>query len=309
MARVATETDQLQSTAGSTPVEEGRVTLHRRPQSTLAMVREAFAARYLVPRFGARALAKRYARTKLGRLWLVIRPAMEIFGMAFIFGAVLSAPSEGVPYTVFLLVGLSIWRLFDRALYWSTRGFELYGRLPQRLSFPLLLIPVSAAAPGLVEALVYLVFLVGVVAYYALAQGDVFVGVGPELLVAAAGLGLAFAFACGLGLSLSVLNARARDVRFTLRYVLDVWLFVTPVIYPVDALPGAFKMLATVNPMAAPVEMFKHGLIGVGEVQLGAVLVSVGATVAAVVSGLWFFNGTQDSLVRHRFQHDDEDDE
>jgi len=124
---------------------------------------------------------------------------------------------------------------------------------------------------------------------FLLADGRLYIELGPELLLVPAGLMLALALAWGFGLWLAALNAKARDVRIVLRYVLRVWMYVTPVIYPVSALPGAFAFLGTINPVAAPVEMVKTGLIGAGDLRLEAIAVSVGCAIVACVSGLWFF--------------------
>ena len=124
-----------------------------------------------------------------------------------------------------------------------------------------------------------------------------------------AGLALSLGLAWGLGLWLSVLNAMARDVRLSLRYVLMVWMYVTPVIYPVSALPEGWQFLATINPVAAPVELIKEGLIGAGDVELDAILVSIGVTLVACVSGLWFFARVAPIAVGRAPEEDEDDDE
>jgi len=266
--------------------------------SVWEMVRESWAHRDLLPRIGIRAIVKGYSGTKLGRLWLVIRPVMGIFALAFLFGAVLDAPSQGVPYVLFLLVGFGGWMTFERSVFWATRSFDVYRKLAARLDFPLLLVPTSSLVAASIELGVISVLTLLTAGYFWLADGDPYLRVGPGLLLAAAGLANALALAWGLGLWLGTLNARARDVRLTLRYVLTIWLYTTPVIYPLTALSGFWSILATVNPMAAPVEMVKAGLLGAGTVEAAGVAWSVTAALLACASGLWFITRMSPTLLR-----------
>jgi lipopolysaccharide transport system permease protein len=110
------------------------------------MVAGAWRHRSLIPRIGIRVIVKGYAGTKLGRTWLVLRPVLSIFAMALLFGAVLNAPSNGVPYVLFLLLGMIAWMSFERVLFWATRSFDVYRRLARNLEFPLLLVPTASWA-------------------------------------------------------------------------------------------------------------------------------------------------------------------
>jgi lipopolysaccharide transport system permease protein len=110
------------------------------------------------------------------------------------------------------------------------------------------------------------------------------------------GLGLALSF--GIGLWLATLNALARDVRLILGFVLPVWMYVTPVIYPADSLPERWRVLATINPAAAPVELVKQGVLGVGSVTAGQLGFSLGASALILISGLWFMTRLSPTLLR-----------
>jgi lipopolysaccharide transport system permease protein len=194
-----------------------------------------------------------------------------------------------VPYFLFLLVGMAAWRLFDQTLTWSTRGFDRFSKLVRTFSFPLLLVPIAASAFGWLEfgiysaltALVFLAFLV--------TDGTLYLAVGPELLLGVLGLLLALGFGLGLALWLSVFNARWRDVRFSLRYVLEIWFYLTPVIYPLTQLPADVRTLAQVNPMSPIVEMVKEGFLDAGTTSPLAVAWAIVATLIALTSGVWFF--------------------
>lgn len=267
------------------------MTFERPPASVRREVAEAWHSRQLIPRLAARVVVKTYVRTILGRTWLILRPVMDSLGLALLFGAVigLQAPG-GTPYLLFLLVGLYGWRLFERSLFWSTRSFDRYARIVRKLNPPPLLMPIAGIGPAIVESGVYALLIVCMVAFYGITDGTLYVTLGPETLLGVAGVLLCVCFALGLGFTLSVLNARARDVRIGLRYVLSIWFYVTPVIYPLSKLPATFQVLAQINPVTPMIELIKEGVLGVGRVDPLGVLWAVVATLATGAFGLWFLS-------------------
>ena len=276
--------------------------------TVLEMLRETWGYRSLVVPLGLRQVVKGYSGTRLGRPWLVIRPLFSIFGMTLIFGSVLNAPSNGVPYLLFLLVGMVGWLVIERTVFWATRSFDSYRKVVGRLEVPVLLAPTAATAPMLVDTGIMTLIAAGAVIYYFVTEGTLSVQVEPSLALAAAGLALGLALGWGLGLWLATLNALARDVRLMLRFVLPVWLYVTPVIYPADALPDRWQFLATINPAAAPVELVKEGVLGVGSVEALSLGVSVAASVSLIASGLWFLTTLSPTLL-HGPEYIDEEEE
>ncbi len=251
-------------------------------------IRHAWAERHLAPRLGVRVLVKRIAGTKLGLSWLVIRPVMETVGMTLLFGGLLQVPAPGpVPYFLFVLAGLTGWRLFERTVYFQTRSFDLYRKMMKGVAFPLLLIPIAAAAFPAVEIAVYLLVFVVSVLVFLLVDGQLYLQI--DTLALIAGFALIITSAFGLGFWTSVLNAKARDVRLGIRYVLQFWLFLTPVVYPLSALPKAYEWIAAVNPMTAPIELVKSGLLNVGNVRPDDLLLSVCFAAVMLASGLWFY--------------------
>jgi lipopolysaccharide transport system permease protein len=243
----------------------------------------------LVDYFARRAIEKNYARTRLGKPWLLIRPLMDSGGKALIFGGVLSVPSNGVPYFLFLLAGMSTWRLFDRALYWGTRSLELNRRLTAQLYFPRLILPVAHLAPGIVDYVIYSAVMLVVAGYYGITDHDFYLRGGIHPLVTVAAVLLCLAFACALALWTSVIGERYRDVRFTLHYVLEFWFFVTPVLFPLSAVPHGIRPLAAANPMTGIVQMAKWGLLGIDSLDPLVIGWSVFATLAFGVLGIRFF--------------------
>lgn len=256
-------------------------------------LRNAWASRYLLGWLGARVLIKQYARTILGRSWLLTRPLLDTAGKALIFGGVLGATApNGLPYFLFVLIGMTGWVVFEQTLTWAARAFDRYRKLMRAYDFHPLMVPVSSTSAGLVQGAAYLLVATLTVLYYVSADGIFYLELGPHSVLTLAGFAMMLLMAWGLGLWITTFNAYSRDVRYVLPYVLQIWMFVTPIIYPLSQLPSGFQVLAWVNPMTAPIELFKYGLLGpdAAQVTAHAVLMSLGLTALILVSGLWFMN-------------------
>jgi len=253
-------------------------------------LRFAWADRRLLRPFMAIVLAKRISGTKLGRLWLVIRPFMDAIGKTLLFGGVLKLSSgSGTPYLLFLMAGLIGWRLFERTLMYGMRSISMYTKLIKTFHFPLLFVGFSGLAYPLLEAAVSAVVFAAALIFFWVTTGHLYLEPPPQLLLIVPGLGLLLIITIGATLWLSVANAKARDFRYGLRYVLPVGLFVTPILYPVEKLPEKLHWLVVVNPLTGPIEMIKYGLIGSGYIELRALVVSCVVGLILLLSGLWYF--------------------
>jgi lipopolysaccharide transport system permease protein len=209
--------------------------------------------------------------------------------MALLFGRVLNAPSEGLPYLVFVLFGVHAWMAFERPAFWAVRSFDVYRRLARNLYMPLILIPISALVPALIEMCVIGGFAAGVLAYFSITDGTSYLQIGPATLLAPVGYALGLLLAQSVGMWLAVLNAYARDVRIIFIYVLRVWMFITPVVYPITQLTGVLRTLAEYNPVTPPVTIVKWALLGIGEFPWDMLWVTLVWLVVVGMSGLWFF--------------------
>ena len=286
------------------------VTVVDTPPGPWAVLRDAWQARRIAPRLGVRVLVKLIWGTKLGVGWLVLRPILDTLGKALIFGGLLSvAAPGGTPYFIFLLAGLIAWRLFDRLVLYATRSFDFYRKIMREIDFPLLLAPLSSAAFPAVEITVYTAVFLGAILFYLVLYGQFYLEIGLMSLAAPAGAFILVVAGCGLGFWTSVLHGKARDVRLVMRYALEFWLYLTPVVYPLTAIPPAYRVLATANPLTAPVEMVKLGLIGTGDVRLYPALWSLAFASLLFVSGLWYFSREARSSVDIHGPSDDEEDE
>lgn len=251
---------------------------------------ESWRSRYMFPAFGRMAIRRLFQFTILGPTWILLHALIDIAGKTFLFGSVLSvAAPHGIPYVLFLLTGMLVWRLFQETTMYGVRSFQRYRKWTREFTLPLLVIPIAGAAQALMDAFIYLVMVVGVLAYYAL-RGHVYFQEGPRLLFAPLGIVLCLFFGWGLSFILAPLNYRARDIRNALRYVIPLWIYVTPVVYPLSSLHGKTLAVAKLNPMAPIVEMTKYGLIGAGNVGVRFVTFAVASSLITFVGGLLFLN-------------------
>jgi lipopolysaccharide transport system permease protein len=191
-------------------------------------------------------------------------------------------PSDGLPYPIFAYAALLPWQLFAFALSESAGSVVANQRLITKVYFPRLIIPMATVGVGLVDFAVSSVVLAGMMAFYHLAPGRA-VWTTPLWAL------LAVLTALGVGLWLSALNVRYRDVRYTITFLTQVWLFATPVAYSISIVPEAWRPLYALNPMVGVIEGFRWALLGQSAAPGAAVAASVGAVVVLLVSGLFYF--------------------
>ena len=267
---------------------------HRGPRQRAL---EVWRYRRVILYFGKRFVQKRYARTWLGWVWLPLRPSVDVAVRVLVYGSLLRAPSEGKPYVIFFLVGYSTWHLFGHTAMFATRSLELNKRVLRRVYVPRLTALLAASFPGVVEYLLYLAITFIAAFYYLATRGTFYLQFGVGVLEALAGLLLLVAFAIGIGLFTSIWGIRMRDVRFTLRYVLGFWIFLTPVIYPLTTIPSSYRWAAELNPLTAPILLVRHGLLGIETVPLAALGASVGLTLLLWAGGLWYYGRMEAAAV------------
>jgi lipopolysaccharide transport system permease protein len=208
-----------------------------------------------------------------------------------LFGALLQVSTgSSVPYFVFYLIGASAWRFFDGAAYWATRSIELNRRVLRRVYIPRLIVMVAALAPTVTEYLIYGVITVIVLGYYVLTTGQLYLHFSPEMAFAPLGILLCGLMAISIGFWTAPYAAQARDVRFTLRYVLGFWLYLTPVIYPLSSVPRSYRTIAEYNPMTAPIQLVKLGVLGNTELPVGSILATVVFLCVVGFGGFVFFS-------------------
>jgi lipopolysaccharide transport system permease protein len=231
----------------------------------------------------------RYKQTVLGAAWAVLQPLATMAVFSIFLGRLAGVPSDGLPYPLFAFAALVPWHLFAHALTESANSLVANQQLLTKVYFPRLVIPLAAVLAGLVDFTLALGVLIAMMAWYGL-------GVTPAVLALPLFVLLVVVTALGAGLWLSALNVRYRDVRYTLPFLAQMWLFATPVAYPSSLVPPRWQALYALNPLASVVEGFRWALLG-AEGHLGWPLaVSAPAAVLLLAGGLLYFRRTERTL-------------
>lgn len=197
----------------------------------------------------------RYKQTVLGALWAIIQPLLTMLIFTLFFGRLAGVPSDNIPYPLFAYAGLLPWTFFANAI--SNSGNSLVGssNLIRKVYFPRMIIPGAAVAAGLVDFMFAFMLLVALMFYYK-------VEVTSNLLLFPLVLSLTTVLAIAVGMWLSALNVKYRDVRFALPFVVQLWMFVSPVIYPASFLPSNVRWILFLNPMTGIIEGGRSALFG-----------------------------------------------
>jgi lipopolysaccharide transport system permease protein len=224
----------------------------------------------------------RYKQTVLGAAWAILQPFLTMVVFSIFFGRLAKVPSDGIPYPIFSFCALLPWQLFASALTQSSNSLVGSQGLITKVYFPRLIIPLAAILPSLVDFAIAFVVLLGMMAYY---------GFAPTVAALTLPLFLLLALATALAASLwlSALNVQYRDVRYTITFLVQFWLFVTPIAYPSSLVPEKWRLLYSLNPMAGVVEGFRWALLGKA-VGLGPmIIVSAVMVCFLLVGGLVYF--------------------
>ena len=231
----------------------------------------------------------RYKQTALGAAWAVLQPVFTMVVFSLFFGKLAKVPSDGVPYPVFAYCALLPWQLFAYALAESSNSVVGNERLITKIYFPRLVIPIAGVLAGMVDfAIAFSVLLVLMLRY----------GIFPTWTIATLPLFvlLAILTALAVGVWLSALNVQYRDVRYTVGFLTQIWLFLSPVAYPSSLVPARWRLLYGLNPMAGVVEGFRWALIGKTPAPGAMLAVSSVVVLLLLVGGLYYFRRMEKSF-------------
>ena len=231
----------------------------------------------------------RYKQTALGILWAVLQPFMTMVVFTIFFGKLGQFPSDGLPYPIFAYTALLPWQLFAGSL--AASGNSLVGNrhLITKVYFPRLIVPLSAVFVGLVDFALSFVILLGMMAYY-----DIYPTAAVLLLPFFVVLAVATALAVGLWLA--TLNVQYRDVQYTIPFLTQFWLFITPIAYPSSLVPEQWRTLYGLNPMVGVVDGFRWALLGQTTKPDVAVFLSILITGILLLGGLYYFRRMERSF-------------
>jgi lipopolysaccharide transport system permease protein len=231
----------------------------------------------------------RYKQTVIGAGWAIFQPLMTVAIFTVVFGIFVKIPSDGLPYTVFAYTALVPWTYFSQALSRSGSGLVNSANLISKVYFPRLIIPLTDVLAPAVDSMFAFLVLLGLIAWF---------GIVPTWGVLALPLFylLAMITALAIGLWLSPLNARYRDVGHAIPFLIQLWMFASPVVYPVSLVPESWRLVYSLNPMVGVIEGFRWALLGKGTPDFTLMLVSAAAVLVLLAGGIVFFKRMEKTL-------------
>ncbi len=224
----------------------------------------------------------RYKQTLIGAGWAILQPFFTMIVFTIFFGRMAKVPSEGVPYPIFSYAGLLLWTYFSTAVTNSSNSLVGSSNLISKIYFPRLIMPLSSALAGILDYFIALSILIVMMFIYHITPS-------PLLLLLPVLLLCSFFAASGVGLWLSAINVKYRDVRYAIPFLIQIWLFATPVIYPASMLPEKYRWILALNPMGGLVEAHRACILGNQPINWQSLAISLGVTVFIFVTGAFYF--------------------
>jgi lipopolysaccharide transport system permease protein len=252
----------------------------------LPNLRELWAFRELLGFFVWRDIKVRYKQTFLGASWALLQPLVGVLIFSVIFGSWVGIPSQGIKYPLFVVSGLVLWNYFSSSLMLTSTSVVSNTQLVSKVYFPRLIIPIAAVVVPLVDFAVALVLLVAMFGWY---------GTVPSRYAVFSWIFVVMAVMASLGVGLwfAALNVRYRDIPYVVPFLIQIWLYASPVIYPVSIVPQAYRWVLALNPMTGMIDGFRWTLFGHGAAHWGVYATSGAASVLLLISGLLYFRRTE----------------
>jgi lipopolysaccharide transport system permease protein len=197
----------------------------------------------------------RYKQTVLGAAWAILQPLLTMVVFTLFFGRLAKVPSDGIPYPIFAYAGLLPWTFFSNAITASSNSLVGNASLITKVYFPRMVIPAAAVGAGLVDLAIAAIILVAMMAYYGF-------GLGWSALMLIPLVVLTALFALGVGMWMSGLNVKYRDVRYALPFCIQLWMYATPIIYPISFIPERWRWILLFNPLTGIIDGFRSALFG-----------------------------------------------
>jgi lipopolysaccharide transport system permease protein len=251
--------------------------------------RELWAYRELLYFFVWRDIKVRYKQTIIGGAWAIVQPFFIMVVFSLFFGMLARIPSEGLPYPIFYYSALLPWMYFANALSHATNTMVEHQGVITKIYFPRLVLPFSAVLSGLVDFGIAFTVLMGMMLYYGIAPSW-------QALLVPCFLLLAVLTASSVGLWLAALNAIYRDVRYAVPFLIQFWMFASPVVYPTSLVPAQWRWLYGMNPMAGVIEGFRWALMGHGRPPGVLLAFSIAVTLLLFVGGIIYFRKMEGTI-------------
>jgi lipopolysaccharide transport system permease protein len=267
---------------------KAKLVLDAQQASGLLDFRELWRYRELAGFLGMRDIKVRYKQTALGAAWAILQPVMNMIVFTVFFNKLAGVGSdENIPYPVSVFCALLPWQLFESSVTLAGNSVVNSERLISKVYFPRVLVPISSIASALVDFAIAFVILILLMIWY---------GVHPHLaplLLLPLFIAVAVMVSLALGLWLSALNVTYRDVRYAIPFLLRLWFFATPIVYPISSIPPAWRAWYGLNPMVGVVEGFRWALLGKSSPSLPAIGISIVVAIVLLIGGLFYFHRTE----------------
>jgi len=228
----------------------------------------------------------RYKQTVLGGLWAIIQPFFLMVVFTLFFGNLAKVPSDGIPYPIFNYSAMVAWIYFSNSITNSGNSLIQNTALISKVYFPRLITPLAPVLAFLLDFAVAFVILIGMMLYYQIYPTIMTLFL-PFLII------LMMFSASGVGMFLAALNVQYRDIRYTLTFLVQLWMFASPVVYPVSMLPEKYHLIYAINPMTGVIEGFRSALLGTTAFPTQIVLVSTLASIIIFITGALYFRQTE----------------
>jgi lipopolysaccharide transport system permease protein len=258
-------------------------------------LKEIWNYRDLVMLFVRRDFVAKYKQTILGPFWFILNPLISTLMYTLVFAGIAKIPTEGIPPQLFYLSGIVAWSYFASCLNGTSSTFLSNAGIFGKVYFPRLVSPISVIISSMVQLGIQILLLSSFMIYYSLSGYNIQINSHlfyiPLLIINLALLGL------GFGIIFSAMTTKYRDLTNFLGFGVQLWMYITPVIYPSSAVPEKYRIFVFINPVAPLVEAFKFGLIGAGEFNPGRLLYSVVFTIILLFIGVILFNRTEQNFM------------
>ncbi len=252
-------------------------------------LRELYRYRELLYFLIWRDIKVRYKQTLLGAAWAILQPFFMMIVFTLFFGWMAKMPSEGVPYPIFSYSGLLLWTYFSGAVSMSGNSLVVQTNLVTKIYFPRLLMPIASTIAGLLDYLIAMSILVLMMIWYDFTPS-------PAMLLLPFLMLCAFIAATGVGMWLSAMNVKYRDIRYVIPFLIQLWLFATPVIYPTTMLPEKYRWLLSLNPMGGVIDAHRTCILGHKPIDWVSLSISVGMILLIFVTGIFYFKRMEQSF-------------
>lgn len=236
-----------------------------------------------------REIKVRYKQAALGTGWAIVQPVFAVLIFTAVFGMFAKIPSDGLPYLLFAFAATLPWTYFAEAVRRSGTGLVSDSELVRKIYFPRLIIPLAMVTAPLVDFLIAFVVFLALMAFYGVAPSSNLIFL-PVLLLVALLLALA------IGLWLGPINVRYRDIMHTLPFIIQVWMYATPIVYPLSIVPEKWRAFYSLNPMVGVIEGFRWVLVGKESPDFAAMSISAGLIIVLLLGGLVFFKTQERSF-------------